>query len=115
MKYRTLTADGDFQFGRTGIFLQDSPEAVAQAILTRLRLWTNEWFLDSEEGTPFEERILGYGTQGTRDLSIKQRISETQGFLRFVSYQSRVDAARKMTVTAVVDTIYGTATVNLEV
>ncbi len=113
MKYRELSVDGDYQFGRSGIFLTDSPEAVAQAISTRLALWTNEWFLDASEGTPYESRILGYATQGTRDLALKQRITETPGVLRILSYSSSVDATRKMTASAVVETIYGEATINI--
>lgn len=113
MKYRALDKDGDYQFGRQGIFLVDSPEVVAQAIATRLGLWTNEWFLDASEGTPYEGRILGYATQGTRDLALKQRIVETPGVNALVSYSSSVDANRKMTVNAVVDTIYGQTTITL--
>ena len=111
MKYRELSATGDYQFGRGGIFLTDSPHAVAQAIRTRLALWTNEWFLDAAEGTPYEARILGYTTQGTRDLAIKQRISETPGVLRITSYSSSVGADRKMATSAVVETIYGATTI----
>lgn len=113
MRYRALDANGDFQFGRSGIFLVNSPEAVAQAIRTRLALWAGEWFLDNEEGTDYSGKILGYGTQGTRDVEVKSRILNTQGVREIVSYSSSVDPARKFTVTAVVDTDYGQATINL--
>ena len=112
MRYRALSASGDYQFGRAGIFLTDTPEAVAQAILTRFKLWAGEWFLDTTEGTPYETQILGYGTQGNRDAVIRQRILETPGVQEIVDYQSSV-TGRSMSVAARVSTIYGTTNVTL--
>ena len=111
MRYRALSATDDYQFGRSGIFLTDSPEAVGQAVLTRLRLWTDEWFLDSSEGTPFDPLVLGYGTQATRDIALKARIVDTPGVLEIVNYYSTVNAQRQFTVTATINTIYGQVTV----
>lgn len=111
MKYRALTAELDYQFGTKAPFLKDSPATVAQAILTRLKLYTDQWFLDKREGLD-RAKILGYGTQGTRDRAIKQRILTTPGVLALVDYQSRVDV-RNFIVSATVDTIYGRAIINL--
>lgn len=115
MRYRILSPDGDHQFGRVGIFHDNTPQAVVQAILTRLLLWTGEWFLDDREGTPYEDRILGYGTQGTRDAAIKERIVLTPGVVQILSYASSVDASRKMTVSATVQTDFGVATLTTTV
>lgn len=101
-----MDANGDYQFGRSGIFLSNSPAAVAQAVLTRLRLWTGEWFLDSQEGTDYTGSIIGYGTQSTRDIEVKQRIAETFGVRSILSYQSTVNG-RAFSVTANIDTPYG--------
>ena len=47
MKYRKLTENGDYAFGRGGADMHaDTPEAVGQAVLTRLRLFAGEWFVD---------------------------------------------------------------------
>jgi hypothetical protein len=107
MNYRELDADGDYSIGR---FLVDSPAAVAQAVQTRLRLLTGEWFLDLSGGTPYDTRVLGYNTQATRDLTIKERILGTPGVTGIASYASSV-VGRKMTVVARVDTLYGAAQV----
>lgn len=115
MRYRELSPSGDYQFGRTAIFLSDSPAVVVQAILTRLHLWSGEWFLDDREGTPYEQGVLGHGTQGTRDLVLKSRILGTPGVSELISYSSSVDAARKMTVQATVQTIYGASTFTAQV
>ena len=54
MRYRKLDAAGDFVFGHGAAdYHRDSPEAVAQAVLTRLKLHRGEWFLDRSEGTPY--------------------------------------------------------------
>lgn len=115
MRYRALDPDGDYQFGRPNIFHVDTPAAVAQAVLTRLRLATGEWFLDAREGTPYDPEILGYGTQGTRDLAIKNRIVQTPGVLELLEYASSVDAKRVFTVTARISTIYGPANITVTV
>lgn len=114
MKYRRLSLSGDYQFGRPGLFHIDTPDGVAQAIRTRLALWTGEWFLDQEEGTPYLGAVIGHGTQGTRDLALKERITQTPGVLELLEYASSVDSKRKMTVTARVSTIYGQTTISLE-
>ncbi len=110
MRYRKLDPNGDYQFLGTSPFLVDSPETVAQAVETRLKLFTDEWFLDSREGLDLS-LILGYGTQGTRDLVIKRRILQTPGVLGIIQYSSSVDPERKFVVTATINTIYGTAQV----
>ena len=110
MRYRALSPTGDYQFGKAGIFFMDSPQAVAQAIQTRLALWTGEWFLDATEGTQWVGGVVGHNTQATRDLVIKERVLDTPGVVSIDSYGSSV-ANRVMTATARVTTAYGAATI----
>lgn len=112
MRYRKLDAALDYTFGQRTVFLVDTPETVAQAVVTRLLLWAGEWFLDADEGTPYLQKILGYGTQNTRDVSIRERILDTPGVDSILSYSSSVDGKRSMRVTCEVMTIYGPATIN---
>jgi len=107
MRYRALSPTGDFQYGRSGLFLIDSPAAVAQAISTRLKLVAGEWFLDNQEGTPYNDRVLGTHTQNTRDLVFRQRILDTPGVKELLNYYSVLSTQRVLTVTATVSTIYG--------
>lgn len=113
MRNRAMDAAGDYQFIGNTQFLVDTPAAVAQAVLTRMRLYSGEWFLDAREGLD-KSRILGYGTQGTRDLVVQHRIRGTPGVLRIASYSSSVDAQRNFSVTALVDTIYGQTTIEAQ-
>lgn len=112
MRYRALTAGEDMQFGRGGAnFLVDTPETVAQAIMTRLRLMAGEWFLDVTEGTPYATQILGTNTKPTYDAAIRERIIDTQGVLSLDEYSSDL-AGRRLSVSATVTTIYGQAAVS---
>lgn len=110
MRYRKESATGDYVFGTGSVFLADSPETVAQAISTRMRLYAGEWFIDKREGLNLD-LVLGYGTQTTRDVEIQRRIAQTQGVQRIVTYSSRVDN-RAFKVECTVDTIYGRATIS---
>lgn len=114
MRYRKLTADGDYTFG-AGIksFFIDDAEAVGQAVKTRLLLITGEWFLDDTEGTPYPTQILGKNKRPTYDNAIRQRILGTQGVTSIENYFSSLDADRKLTVSATVNTIYGPVVVEV--
>jgi hypothetical protein len=116
MRYRILDANGDYTFGQgSANFYVDEPAAPAQAVLTRLKLFTNEWFLDLTDGTPWvpgpnpgDPGVVGMGTAGIRDQVIQQRIAGTPGILRIVRYTSSLDhRSRVFTVSAVLDTIFG--------
>ena len=113
MRYRAMSPTGDYLFGPGSYFLSNSPEAVAQAIRTRVALYVGEWFLDTRVGLD-KALILGNNTASTRDPEIKQRILGTVGVKSLLSYASRVDERRNFTVSATVDTIYGQITIQQE-
>ena len=107
MRYRELSPTGDYLFGAGGQnFLVDSPEMVAQSVLTRLRLWSGEWFLDVTEGTPWMTQILGENTKSLYDLAIQSRVLQTQGVTGIKDYSSSLEN-RVLTVTMTIDTQYG--------
>lgn len=110
MKYRKLDANGDMVFGGDlNAFYIDNPEAVAQAVATRLRLSLGEWFLDTTDGTPWQTQVLGKYTGSTRDVVIKARVTDTPGVLSIVNYSSQVGALerRAFTVQMQINTIFG--------
>lgn len=113
MRYRKLDKTGDMTFGsQQADFYRDSPEAVAQAILTRLRLWAGEWFIDRTEGTPYQQAILGTGTKKTIEPAMRARILDTQGVTTIEEFELIINAeSRVANINAVVNTQYGTATV----
>lgn len=114
MRYRKLSATGDYVFGQSAkSFLVNTPEAVAQAIYTRLMLWKGEWFLDETEGTPYTDEIVGHVSNDSSDVAIRQRILDTPGVTEIVSYGSNV-VNRRLTIVADVDTAYGSTTINFK-
>ena len=113
MKYRSLDADGDYNFGsQLASFLVDSPETVAQAILTRLQLFRGEWFPDTSVGAPTLEAAFGEGASGAYDREVQTIILETPGVLEFVSYYSFMDTTRHLHIECTISIIYSIATVS---
>lgn len=110
MKVRKLTSSGDYSLGHgSRDFFSDTAEGVAQNVMTRLALWQGTWFIDTDEGTPWLQQILG--KKDAVDLIIKSRIRETAGVSEISSYESIVNVdTRTMTITATIETVFGTAT-----
>lgn len=115
MRYRKLTEDGDYTFGNGQMdFWRDVPEAVGQAVKTRLLLWLGEWFLDIEEGTPFMQGILGKYSITEADVTIQDRALGTQGILDLSNYQSELEpTTRALSAEFDIDTIYGPTAVQV--
>ncbi|NPS37573.1 hypothetical protein [Pseudomonas aeruginosa] len=114
MRYRKLDADGDYTFGggRADFFV-DSPEAVGQAVLTRLQLFKGEWFVDTSDGTPWQTEVLGENTRATYDMAIRNRILGTQGVEQIDNYDSEFEPnGRKLKITCTITTAYGQTTIS---
>lgn len=94
-------------------FYRDVPDAVAQAVGTRLRLLSGEWFLDVSEGVPYQTNALGTGTRASIDPMFRDAILNTEGVTGLDSYSSSFDPnTRVFTVSATIDTIYGAVALN---
>lgn len=108
MRYRQLDDNGDYTLGTGRDFLRDTPETVAQAVMTRLQLWTGEWFVDTADGTPWSTQVLGKYTALVRDGAVRQRILDTPGVKSIDAYSSSVDTeTRALSLTATISTVYG--------
>lgn len=116
MRYRKLSASGDYVFGNGQIdFYRDVPEAVGQACKTRLLLWLGEWFLDIEEGTQYMQGVLGKHSQTQANITIQQRALGTQGLTTLSNFESEIDPdTRPMQVQFSIDTVYGPTQVDIE-
>jgi len=114
MRYRKWTDGGtDIQFGPgQADYWQDDPQGVAQAVVSRLRLLAGEWFLDLAEGTPYVGGVFGKHTKASYDPVIRARILDTEGVTAITSYESAFDGeTRKITISVVIETEYGPATI----
>lgn len=59
MKYRMLDTNGDYVLGMGESEFLSGSEAVAQAIVTHIKLLLGEWWEDVNQGTPLFQSILG--------------------------------------------------------
>jgi hypothetical protein len=109
MRYRRLDSAGDMTFGQgLGNFWINQPEAVAQSVLTRLRLNLGEWFYDTSDGTPWNTQVLGERTQSTRDVVVTDRVQSTVGVQSIDTYGSVIDVnTRTWTAAMTLQTVYG--------
>ncbi len=116
MRYRRESPEGDYVFGQgDNTFLMDSPECVAQAVNTRLQLWRGEWFLDTSEGTPWAQSVLGKQATDIYALALRDRISTTQGVLSILEFGTSINPAnRRVACNGTLDTLFGTSTLNSE-
>lgn len=112
MKVRKMDEDGDHMFGHCALdFYQDSADGVAQNVLTRLKLWRGEWFLNTNSGTPWLQEILG--KHDAVDVVLRTRILETPGVNAITRFETILDPdTRRLTVTAEIATPYGVAAIN---
>lgn len=122
MRYRKLAlapgqtvysaaAAGDFSFGQGAKdFWINTPDAVAQAVMTRLAMTKGAWFLNLNAGVDYNTQVLGYYTKNTRDLVIQATILGTPGVKEIISYSSDRDPnTRAWTALVRISTIYGAA------
>lgn len=122
MRVRALTptdpatglGGGDMTFGAgsRNYFIND-PRGVGQIVSTRLRLWRGDWFLNTQDGTPWATEVLGKYTEDVRDMVIQDRIYGAPGVLDIRDYNSQlVQQTRDWTVHAEIDTVYGKYVLN---
>ena len=91
MKYRRLDENGDYVFGSGSNNFVIDLEAVAQAVMTRLKLLRGEWWENLEEGLPLWQEILGSSGSNEHltyvDNLITQRIFNTPGVTAILDYE----------------------------
>ncbi|HAS8353636.1 TPA: hypothetical protein I7721_21390 [Vibrio vulnificus] len=113
MRYRKEVS-GDYTFGLNQ-FSENTPETVAMAVKSRLRLWLGEWFLDDREGTPHAQKGLGKNPAQGYALAVKERILNTPGVTKITAFGLDMNTStRKVTITAAIDTLYGETSITSE-
>lgn len=99
----------DLSVTNLDLHIVEGADRVRQNLVVKLRLWTNEWFLDMEAGTPYLERVLGKQiTLNAANAALRKAILEVADVKSITSLRmnfSRSD--RKLTVSFECDTEYG--------
>lgn len=117
VRYRKFDANDDYSFGQgPQDFYINSPEAVGQSVLTRLRLWKGDWFLDTSVGTPYLTEILGKVPQEIADQAIQDVVLNTVGVLGLSAYFSSYDSAKRtLSVSMTINTDFGSTQVSANI
>lgn len=79
MKVAGITSAGDWVFGSGRNSYKTNSDAIAQNVITRLRLFTDDWYLDVDSGIPWIELL---GTRGNYDRiqrAIEKSVLQTDG------------------------------------
>lgn len=108
----TLALDDshDLYFGsRAGIAIATDADAVRQGILTRLRLFRGEWYLDTNAGVPwFESAFLAGSNIRSIERTIKRQILDTPGVDEILSFTASFDGStRSLSISFEVESIFG--------
>lgn len=98
-----LIVDGD-------LVINSGIGGIQQDILTRLRTYLGEWFLDNTIGMPyFQQILLKNPDQSKIDAAFINMIMGTPGVISLVSYSFATDfVLRTLTVSFVAQTTQGT-------
>jgi hypothetical protein len=93
----------------------NSPEGVAQSVETRLLLWLGEWYLNTDDGTPYIQGVLGKHPLSMIDATIQDRVLQTDFVDDITNYQSSIDpVARALTVSFDIDTAFGPTSIQIQ-
>jgi hypothetical protein len=115
MRVRALDQNGDMQFGfGSQNFFIDNLQLVQQKVITGLKLWQGEFFLDTTAGMPWNTKVLGVNTQSLYDAAIQQQIKGTTGVTGIASYSSSFNSTtRQLNVNVMVMSQFGNFTISL--
>lgn len=108
MRVRRLGDTGGDLITRGQMFLTGR-EAIAQTVVTRLKLFLGEYFRDITDGTPWFQQVLGkFSNLNAVEAILRNRIARTQGVIRLLSFDLQFDLdSRALSVQAQVLTVYG--------
>ena len=110
MRYRKLDNNWDYVFGNSRDDYLTGTNAIVQAVQSRLKLLTNEWWEDLEDGLPLFQSFIGKNNSSSNkqsmDLLVQRRIDDTPGVTGLTDFESKV-INRQYIATATLNTIYG--------
>lgn len=100
---------GDLDVKNLDLYVIQGAERVRQQLTVKLRLWTTEWFLDTEFGTPYLEEILGKQISLAGSVAaLKRSIMEVADVDKITSFNTQFDRkTRKLTIVFECSTPFG--------
>lgn len=106
MKFRRLTKDHDWQFGRGVANYADSDEAILLNCKTRLMSFKNDWFLDQNQNIDWFT-ILGQKNNEQTIINEVERVClNSDGIVSVVSIDIVKSDNRSANIEIVVNTVF---------
>jgi len=99
MRVSGITAAGDWTFGKGRANYKRASKAIAQNVVTRLRSFTDDWFLNVDAGIPWLELLGNRGTERRILRAIERTVLQTEGIREITRLEIvRRDGQRGVTI-----------------
>ena len=98
MRVAGTTSNGDWIFGRGKASYKTRSEAIRQNVVTGLRPFTNDWFLNLDHGNPWIEL---FGSKASEDKilrTVEKSVTLTEGVRRLDSLELISTTDRKAVI-----------------
>lgn len=107
MRVRRIDSNGDWQFGRGLSDYARDDEAIGQNVITRLKSFKNDWFLDVDAEIDWFDLLGRKGTQEEIEREIERVTLATDGVLQLNSLKL-TKQIRNVTISMNITTIFNT-------
>lgn len=111
MIFRSLDANGDWNFGRGQSDYLSTNAAIGANIQTRILSWLNDCYFSLNSGVDWLNRLGDAGQRDLLELDIRRIIQQSVGVTGITSLDIII-IGRKLTATYNIDTIFSKAYIN---
>lgn len=105
---RRIDENGDWSFGRGRGDYASGSESIQQRVVTRLRSFTNDWFLNLSYGINWTQDSQKPADLAQLEAEIKATILQTDGVKAIKSFSMDLNEQRVLKVSAVLVDEYNT-------
>ena len=88
MRVSGLDSGGDWIFGSGKASYKTQSEAVLQSIKTRLKSFTDDWFLNIEDGVDWITLLGSKGNEYKINREIEKTILQTEGVVAIINFST---------------------------
>lgn len=86
MRVAGITADGDWTFGSGKASYKVEADAIKQNVATRLRSFTNDWFLDVENGIDWFALLGSRNSLDKLERAVQKSVLQTTGVVSISNF-----------------------------
>jgi hypothetical protein len=82
MRVSGLDVSGDWRFGKGKAVYKRDSKAIAQNVTTRLKSFTDDWFLDIQHGQPWFDLLGTLNNDKRISQAVERAVLQTEGVIR---------------------------------